>query len=550
MSSGESIEKGIIFAILLFLISFTVSVLNSFSCYQLYRVGLRLKGILSSAIYRKSLKMSFAANGTATTGQLINYMSVDASRCFNSINNLHIIWEGPLVLIISIYLLYARLGIAAFSALFVIFICAPLNSYATKRIYTSQSAQMKEKDTRTKIMNEILTGMKILKLYAWEKCFQRNIEEVRRIEIKHLKKGALMSSLSYLIWTICPFLVTFVCFATYVLIDEKNVLDSQTVFVVISTITLLCNTITNFNLGFIALSQVWVSLKRIAQFLVSREINNRNVTHNKGSLGLKIQNGSFNWGDGEEATLKNINLEVPMGSLTAVVGSVGSGKSSLISALLGEMERESGTVNTDGSIAYVAQQAWIQNATLQENILFCRPMDAQWYQQVVHACALRQDLEMLPAGDQTEIGEKGINLSGGQKQRIALARALYAKTDIYLLDDPLSAVDAHVGKHIFDNVIGPNGLLEGKTRLLVTHAISVLPHTDNIFVLVNGRLREKGTYQKLVNGVGDFSEFLLKYISEMTDEEQLDEIREVLKGEHQGQNVLERAISIRSTTSA
>lgn len=167
---------------------------------------------------------------------------------------------------------------------------------------------------------------------------------------------------------------------------------------------------------------------------------------------LVIENGNFTWGDTEDLCLKNINMRVNHAELVAVVGTVGSGKSSLISAFLGEMNKVSGRVNTVGKIAYVSQQAWIQNATLRDNILFGKSYDKKLYDRVVNACALKQDLDMLPAGDQTEIGEKGINLSGGQKQRVSLARAVYNDADLYFLDDPLSAVDSHVGKHIFEQV--------------------------------------------------------------------------------------------------
>lgn len=192
--------------------------------------------------------------------------------------------------------------------------------------------------------------------------------------------------------------------------------------------------------------QAWVSVKRINKFMNAEEIDPENVTHNPSSDALSIDDGTFTWG-GETTTLKNINLKVKKGNLTAIVGQVGSGKTSLISALLGEMEKVKGQVNVDGRVAYVPQQAWIQNATLQDNILFGRTLDKRYYDEVVKACALEPDLAMLPGGDQTEIGEKGINLSGGQKQRVALARAVYSGADIYLFDDPLSAVDS-VGNQI------------------------------------------------------------------------------------------------------
>ena len=236
------------------------------------------------------------------------------------------------------------------------------------------------------------------------------------------------------------------------------------------------------------------------------------------------------------------------GQCVAVVGTVGSGKSSLISALLGEMDKISGRVNTVGKIAFVPQQAWIQNATLQDNILFGRPLDTKRYEQVIQACALKPDLEILPGGDQTEIGEKGINLSGGQKQRVSLARAVYNDADIYFLDDPLSAVDSHVGKHIFEQVLGPKGILAKKTRVLVTHGITYLPEVDNIFVLKEGEVSEQGTYKELLDKKGAFADFLIQHLTEINaDPEDLEEIKAQLEvvASDELKAKLERAISQR-----
>lgn len=237
--------------------------------------------------------------------------------------------------------------------------------------------------------------------------------------------------------------------------------------------------------------------------------------------------------------------------MVAVVGSVGSGKSSVVSAFLGEMERVSGIVNTNGTIAYVSQQAWIQNATLKDNILFGKVYDKKTYDRVVEACALKPDFDMLPAGDMTEIGEKGINLSGGQKQRVSLARAVYNDADIYFLDDPLSAVDSHVGKHIFEKVLGPSGILAKKTRLLVTHGIIFLPEVDNIYVMKGGEVSESGTYSELLSKKGSFAEFLIQHIQETAtdDAEDLDELKQKLESSIDDTDLrdkLERAISHRS----
>lgn len=242
------------------------------------------------------------------------------------------------------------------------------------------------------------------------------------------------------------------------------------------------------------LMQSLVAAKRIDKFLNSKEIAIDNVTHMPCDKAMYIKNGTFSW-DGTVEVLKTINIAVKKASLTAVVGPVGSGKTSLISAFLGEMEKLSGSVNIDGRIAYVPQQAWIQNATLQDNILFGKPLNKKLYEKVIESCALAADLEILPGGDQTEIGEKGINLSGGQKQRISLARAVYSNAEIYIFDDPLSAVDAHVGKHIFNHLMSDKGLLRGKTRFLVTHALSYLPRVDEIHVMLDGKITESGSYK-------------------------------------------------------
>uniref|UniRef100_A0A4W5R9V2 ABC-type glutathione-S-conjugate transporter n=1 Tax=Hucho hucho TaxID=62062 RepID=A0A4W5R9V2_9TELE len=256
--------------------------------------------------------------------------------------------------------------------------------------------------------------------------------------------------------------------------------------------------------------QASVSLKRIQDFLSHEELDLESVDRNNTAT-VTVVNGKFTWAKQDPPALHNINLMVPQGSLLAVVGHVGCGKSSLVSALLGEMEKLEGHISIRGSVAYVPQQAWIQNATLRDNILFGKAYNEQKYRSCLEACALTPDLEVLPGGDLTEIGEKGINLSGGQRQRVSLARAVYNEADVYLLDDPLSAVDSHVAKHIFDHVIGPEGALQGKTRILVTHGISFLPQVNNIVVLVEGRVSEMGSYQELLQQNGAFAEFLRNY---------------------------------------
>jgi ABC-type multidrug transport system fused ATPase/permease subunit len=242
--------------------------------------------------------------------------------------------------------------------------------------------------------------------------------------------------------------------------------------------------------------KTYVSMQRIMIFLNAEELDLNCVT--EGTMdsdnAVEMENASLTWEDEDNPTLKHINVKIPKGSLTAIVGTVGTGKSSVLSALLGEMEKVEGKVSRQGSMAYVAQQAWIQNLSLRDNIVFGR------YKQVIEACSLKADLQFLMHGDATEIGENGINLSGGQKQRVNLARAVYSNSDIYLLDDPLSAVDAHVGKDIFDNVISNDSgsLLANKTRVWVTNNLSYLPYVDHIIVLESGEICEQGHFKDLI----------------------------------------------------
>ncbi len=250
---------------------------------------------------------------------------------------------------------------------------------------------------------------------------------------------------------------------------------------------------------------------------------------------VELKNASFTW-DKElnTGTLTNVSLEIKKGSCVAVVGSVGSGKSSLLSALIGDMVKLSGEVGVTGTVAYVPQQAWIQNATLRYNVIFGKNFTASVYDKVVDSCALRPDFDILVNGDKTEIGEKGINLSGGQKQRVSLARAVYSNRDVYLLDDPLSAVDSHVGKHIFDQVLGPQGLLKNKTRILVTNSVALLPQVDTVIVVKNGEISEAGTYKELLSKGGDFADFLLEHINDNGDfddskESDLEELKQELE---------------------
>ncbi|XP_035914949.1 multidrug resistance-associated protein 1 isoform X2 [Anopheles stephensi] len=539
VSGDEPMWKGLMYAITLFVVAGTQTLLLGQYFNRMFFVGLRIRTALISAIYRKALIISNSARKGSTVGEIVNLMAVDAQRFMDLTTYINMIWSAPLQIGLALYFLWQILGPSVLAGLAVMIILIPVNGVIANMIKTLQIKQMKNKDERVKLMNEVLSGIKVLKLYAWEPSFEQQILKIRDKEVKVLKSAAYLNAGTSFIWSCAPFLVSIISFATYVLSDDSHVLTPVKAFVCLTLFDILRMPLVLLPVLIVYAIQTSVSVKRINTFLNQEELDPDNVQHDeKESSPLLIENGVFSWG-GEDTTLKNINVRVERNQIVAVVGTVGSGKSSLLSAFLGEMDKISGRVNTLGRIAYVSQQAWIQNATLKDNILFGKPMDQRRYNRVIEACALKPDIEMLPGGDMTEIGEKGINLSGGQKQRVSLARAVYNDADVYFLDDPLSAVDSHVGKHIFEQVIGPTGLLAKKTRVLVTHGITYLPNTDKIYVLREGEISESGTYQELMDKKGAFAEFLIQHLQEVSEEEEdLDEIKQQLENSVGGEDLL------------
>ncbi|KAG1679917.1 Multidrug resistance-associated protein 1 [Nymphon striatum] len=396
------------------------------------------------------LRLSNVSKQNNSVGEMVNLMAVDSQKFIEMLMFFPQFINAFLTFIIAVYILWGILGPSCLAGVAVLVILIPANGFSATIIKRYQRDTMVFSDARLKLINEILNGMKVLKLYAWEIPFADAIQRIRTDEIDNA---------------------------------------------------------------------------------------------------IKIEDASFSWGDKfEEPTIKKVNLDIKHGSLVAVVGRVGSGKSSFLSAILGDMQLKSGKAHREESLAYVPQQAWIQNATVKNNITFYSRFKVSVYERVISACALLPDFELFVAGDATEIGEKGVNLSGGQKQRISLARAVYNDAKLYLLDDPLSAVDAHVGKHIFDEIIGPSGLLKNKTRIFATNSLGFLPKCDQIVVLKDGEITESGTYKELLSTNGAFSELILQYISEengtTSDIEVLDEILEDTSASEQLKSNISRTRSM------
>ncbi|CAL1286915.1 unnamed protein product [Larinioides sclopetarius] len=511
IGNNEAMWHGYVYAFLLFFAACVTTLALVHNQHFLITASIIPRSGLNMAIYHKVLKLSNSSRRNYTVGELCNLVGVDAQRIFEQIYTVNLIWSCPLRMILVMVLLWQYLGVASLAGVFVMILIMPIT---TKLASTSQKLQKKQmiwKDSRLRQMGEILSGIKVLKLFAWEPVFMRNISSIRQNEAVTLKKLAFVNGTITFLWICAPFLIAISSFVTFVLIDETNVLDPSIAFVSLTLFNTLRTNMASIPQLVAQIAQSRVSLKRVADFLLSEELEGMNPDNDTtDGNAIEINGGTFCWTKEEPPFLRDISLSVQQGSLVAVVGPVGAGKSALFSAILGEMHASEGEVRImkGGQLAYVSQQAWIQNATLRQNILFVKPMQREQYDSTLSKCCLKPDLKVLPGGDLTEIGEKGVNLSGGQKQRVSIARAVYQDADIYLLDDPLSAVDSHVGAHIFTHVIGPHGALRNKTRILATHDISVLPDVDKIYVMSEGKILESGSYRELMNQKGEFSRFI------------------------------------------
>uniref|UniRef100_A0A8C7R279 ATP-binding cassette, sub-family C (CFTR/MRP), member 2 n=1 Tax=Oncorhynchus mykiss TaxID=8022 RepID=A0A8C7R279_ONCMY len=477
---------GYMYAVLLILVAIFQSLFLQQYFQRCFVLGMKVKTAIMVAVYKKALVVSNDARKESTVGETVNLMSADAHRFNDVVNFIHLLWSCPLQIALAIAFLWIELGPAVLAGLAVMVLMVPINGLLANMSKNVQN--MRYKDKRMKIVNEMLNGIKvlILKLYAWEPSFQNQVMGIREQELVVMRKFAYLSSVSTFVFSCAPALVSLATFAVFVAVDSENVLDAGKAFTSISLFNIL-----RFPLAF--LPMLIAAMVQVGQ-------HTRTHAHTHTHTHTYVHTHAH-----------TSYIFIQPGKLVAVVGVVGSGKSSLISAMLGEMHSSKGFINVQGSVAFVPQQAWIQNATLRDNILFGYPLEDSRFQATLEACALGPDLELLPGGDQTEIGEKGINLSGGQKQRVSLARAAYSQADVYLLDDPLSAVDSHVGKHLFEEVVGPKGILKDKTRILVTHGVSFLPYVDEIVVLKEGCVSEVGSYQSLKDSKGAFSEFLDTY---------------------------------------
>ncbi|XP_072396581.1 ATP-binding cassette subfamily C member 4-like [Diabrotica undecimpunctata] len=466
------------------------------------RVGMRVRIAVGSLLYRKLLKLNHTSLGKTAAGQLVNLLSNDLQRFDYAAVFLHYIWVMPINSAISFYIMYRTCNlVAALTGMGAVILEAlPLQSYLSRLQGQLRGKIAVRTDTRIKLMSEITSGIQVIKMYAWEKPFEKVVELARRLEIDSITKSSyihgMLSSMSVFTERFALFIVVI----TFVLMEGR--ISGDIVF----SMAQLVNTVQLIFAMFFprALStyaEAKVSIKRIEEFLLLEETAPKKKLGEKGTLAgkpgeIELFNATASWSENPIVpTLVDLNLHLTPGTLCCVVGNVGAGKSSTLHLLLKELSPTNGKVNVFGNVAYASQEPWLFVSNVRENILFGRPYDKKRYQDVIRVCSLERDLKELPHGDKTLVGERGAALSGGQKARVNLARAVYSEADIYLFDDPLSAVDTKVGRHLFDECIVK--YLKNKTRILVTHQLQYMKKADIIVILNNGRIEKAANFSAL-----------------------------------------------------
>ncbi|KAL5033223.1 hypothetical protein BDV3_000232 [Batrachochytrium dendrobatidis] len=507
-------KQGCLFAMGLAICVFGQGVLHHVDFFYAMRTGMQVRVSLIAAIYRKCLALSIS--NTSSTGLIINLVSNDVQRFEDASVFAHFVWVGPIQTMVVFYVVYLEIGLAAIAAIGALLLMIPLQSQFARQFAKLRRITVELRDERIKNISDMLSGIMIVKLYAWETPFVAKINSIRDAELKQIRKASILKSLNEGIFFVSITILELFAFITFFLIN--GVFTSSRVFTVITYLQSVRLTMTNFFPKAIQFtSESLISLKRIKDFLSLSEINQDSDSTeteafleslNDPRIMIAIQNASFNWGDANgldsnvsskpnREILSDITLRVRKGELVGVCGPVGSGKSSLINAILGEMNCTGGKVGLRSrKIGYATQTPWIVTGTIKDNILFGQPYNAVHFAKVLQASALARDLDRLPDREQTVIGERGVTLSGGQRARLSLARTLYYDADIYILDDPLSAVDTAVGRHLFDEAL--RGLMKDKAVLLVTHQLQHIQVCDTVVLLEDGKVVRTGSYNDVV----------------------------------------------------
>ena len=439
-------RQGMLLCLTLFFALGTKTIMENHYFHQITKMGASIRGALSTAVYRKSLRLSSTGKQDATTGEIVNLMQLDVGRLEGVATSIHIVWDGILQVFGYTSLLLYFLGPSVFAGIATMLIVIPLQTLFFKKLSVLRTKMSKYTDDRIKLTNEVLQGIRAIKSYNWEKSFQERLSVIREKELAVLMKSASIRGFLVSVLSAAPSFVAVISLAVYAYLG--NDLSPTKVFTALALFNQLRFPLIFYPMVLNTLAEGRVSLDRLSKFLMKDEVAPYVETSDNAKEAVKIcRNASFVWdsrNDNSRGQLKDVDITIRKGEMVAIVGPVGSGKSTLLNAIMGEIHKQEGRVVVNGKIVYVPQTSWIPNDTLRDVILFGNKYDAIKYEEVIASTCLEMDIEMLDSGDLTEIGEKGVNLSGGQRQRTSIARAAYEEADIYIFDDPLSALDSDI----------------------------------------------------------------------------------------------------------
>ncbi|XP_063224304.1 ATP-binding cassette sub-family C member 4-like [Bacillus rossius redtenbacheri] len=565
------------FGLMMCIVSY--SLVRQVNLMALIHIGMKIRVGCCSMIYRKSLRLTQTSLGETTVGQVVNLLSNDVSRFDTCLVILPYLVLGPTQAVLVAFFMWRAMGVSTVIGVVATLSFIPLQAFIGKKIGPLRLRSALRTDERVRLMNEIISGIQVIKLYTWEIPFAKLVARARLNEIHQIKLVSYLRAVMTSFEGFTTRLTLFITILCYILMG--NSVTAEKVFVVSSYFTILRMSMTrNFPQAISTTAETIVSIKRIQKFLLYEELETprrSNLQQSKyGSvspnekplaltsppgeeekeedgkierIGIEMSGATAKWtAESHENTLSDINLRVSTGQLLAVIGPVGSGKTSLLLTLLRELPLTGGSIAVKGRISYASQEPWLFASSVRNNILFGEPYDRRRYQQVVKACALVRDFELLPYGDRTIVGDRGVAFSGGQRARINLARAVYKPADIYILDDPLSAVDAHVGRHLFESCIC--GFLKYKTRVLITHQLQFLSHVDHIVILNEGRVEAHGSYAQLQESGLDFARLLGEQEGDGSGDESAPSERRSSLRRSMSRHKRHRDVSIGSSTSS
>ncbi|KAG8877682.1 hypothetical protein FRB98_006588 [Tulasnella sp. 332] len=552
IQAPQSVGYGLGWAFGLFAMQVLSSLGEQHHLQKMMSVGMQARSAVTGMIFEKALRLSHRSRAKHSTGKITTMISSDVQRIEAAASYFHYIWVGPIQFFLGVGLLIGTLGYSALVGLAVMIFMIPVQGIFVWLLYVTRKKTTVIMDKRICLLQEVLAGIRVVKLFAWEQHFSDKIFVLRTSELKQVRVGMLALSGLISAVGVTPIVASILSFITYSLTGHP--LNPAIIFTSLQFFNIIRIPLIMIPMTMGSTADAIVAIRRIEPFLMAEELAEPYTLDPMAEFAV-VAHGDFTWDSGfkdeteekgeekelngdsggptekkqknknkgkdtallEEKTaaeplqapfeLKDVKFSVPRGAFVTIVGQIGSGKSSLLQALLGEMPRTRGHTTFSGPVSYLPQVPWILNTTLRENILFGEEFDQTRYNGVLSACQLLPDIAILPFGDMTEIGERGVSLSGGTKARVSLARAAYSYTDIVILDDTLSAVDAHVGKSILDQCL-LNGPLSKRTRVMVTHAMQVIPYSDYVYLMDNGKIIEHGAYENLVSQEGPFCQLI------------------------------------------